>query len=116
MTVPDHPAQAPAGPDDARAEFDNVLSQRLRDRWASHGGVLTTPDGKRYDVRGWLAGEWECALEYTGRHDSFYFARLDAVALTVPPRRVTCELRIAGPDAVWVDREEPAMGGVERST
>jgi hypothetical protein len=107
-----------AEPDGARAEFDNVLSQQLRDCWASRGNVLTTPDGRRYDVSGWIAGEWEYALAFTGRHDSFYFARMDAVTMTEPPQRVTCELRIAGPDAVWVDREEPVMaaGSEERST
>ncbi len=93
----------------ARAEFDNVLCQQLRDRWVSHGNVLTTPDGKRYDVSGWIAGDWEYSLAFTGRHDSYYFARLDAVAMVDPARRVTCELRIAGPDAVWVDREERVM-------
>jgi hypothetical protein len=108
----------PAEFDGARAEFDNVLSQQLRDCWVSHGSVLTTPDGKRYDVSGWIAGEWEYSLAFIGRHDSFYFARLDAVAMTEPPQRVTCALRISGPDAVWVDREEPVMssGGAERST
>lgn len=102
----------------ARAEFDNVLSQQLRDRWVSHGNVLATPDGKRYDVSGWIAGEWEYSLAFTGQHDSFYFARLDAVTLAEPRQRVTCELRIAGPGEVWVDREEPvtAAGGEERST
>jgi hypothetical protein len=108
----------PAEFDGARAEFDNVLSQQLRDRWVSHGNVLTTPDGMRFDVSGWVAGEWEYSLAFAGRHDSFYFARLDAVALAELPQRVTCELRIVDPDTVWVDREEPVMdaGGTERST
>lgn len=116
MTMPSSRDPGPPEPDRARSEFDNVLSQQLRDAWALHGKVLTTPDGKRYDVSGWIDGHWPYALRFAGRHDSYYFATLDAVTLGDLPKRVNCELRIAAPDTVWVDRETSstdAMGGGE---
>jgi hypothetical protein len=102
---PEKPAGKPAV-ESPQEEFNNVISQQLRDVWAGRDRRLVDVSGKEYDVSGWINGDYDCELRFTGHDGAFYYARLGATKVGDGEEPVTCLLRIQDPQTVWVESEE----------